>query len=216
VLEGIFGSLVTKAVMSVTAAFGLFGGLAVMGVLPVIGDQASESIVVDAIALVETPEEIFAVNPVVEVPSIDGLASQLPLVDDLTESLPNLDGITANSTTADTGLPVLSLVGTLLNSLTGTVEATLGSLPVVGHVVPALPVGGVVGLPTSSPDALPGLDIVDETLSNLPSTVGSVSHVAGAGSLGYTAQQLPLVEELLATARGAIYSLLPGLELIVL
>src|SRR5687768_9685271 len=100
-LEGLFGSLVTKAVMSVAAAFGLFGGLAVMGVLPVIGDQASETVVVDAIALVETPEEIVALNPVLEVPSVDGLVSQLPLVDDLTETLPNLDGVTANSSSAD-------------------------------------------------------------------------------------------------------------------
>ena len=58
--------------------------------------------------------------------------------------------------------------------------------------------------------------MVDATLSNLPGAVGSVSQVSGVNNLGYTAQQLPLVDELLRTARGAVYSLLPGLELIVL
>jgi hypothetical protein len=215
-LEGLFSSLVTKAVMSVAAAFGLFGGLAVTGVLPVLGDQASSNVVVDAIALVETPDEILAVNPVLELPSVDGVASQLPLVDDLTETLPNLDGITASSTSADSGLPVLSLAGTLLNSLTGTVETVLATLPVANRVVPSLPVGGVVGLPTRSPEAIPGLDLVDQTLSSLPGTVGSVSSGSGVGNLGSTARQLPLVDELLRTARVAIYSVLPDVELIVL
>jgi hypothetical protein len=58
--------------------------------------------------------------------------------------------------------------------------------------------------------------VVDEALSSLPGSVASVSGGSGVARLGSTARQLPLVDELLRTARGAIYSLLPDVELIVL
>lgn len=209
-LEGLFGSMLTKAAMSVAAAFGLFGGLAVVGVLPVLGDNASDTVIVDAIAVVETSEDIVAVNPVLELPSVGGITTQLPLVDDLASGVPGIVGITSNNAGAvDAGLPVLGLLGTLVNSLTGSVEAVVASLPVAGGVLPGLPVAGGVNIPRSSASA-PGLEAVSRALNNLPDATSVVPSLPLVGELNGTARNLPLVDELLRSARGAIGALLPA------
>ncbi len=212
--EGLFGSILAKAVWSVAAAFGLFGGLAVVGVLPVLGESADDSVAIDAIAVVETEEDLVALNPYVELPSVEGVTSQLPVVDGLTSGLPAVDGITSSGGADDSGLPLLGLVGTLLNSLTGTVDAVMASLPVVNRAVPGLPVVGGVELPTSSASA-PGVDLIDGTLGAVPGTISSVSKVPGVGDLSSVTGDLPLVDDLLRTARIALYGLVPDLALIV-
>lgn len=214
-LEGIFGSLLGKAVMSVAAAFGLFGGLAVVGVLPVIGNNASDSVIVDAIAVVETSEDAVAVNPVVELPSVGGVASQVSVVDELASGLPGIDGVTSSNAGAiDSGLPVLGLAGTLLNSVSGTVDAVLASLPVVGGVVPGLDVLPEVGIPAESASA-PGLQAISGALDNVPATGSLVPSLPLVGDLNATTNNLPLVNDLLRTAQGAVEALLPGLALVV-
>lgn len=212
--EGLFGSILAKAVWSVAAAFGLFGGLAVVGVLPVLGDNASDTVVIDALAVVETEEDVVALNPFVELPSVDGVASQVPVVDDLTSSLPPVDGITGSGNAVDSGLPLLGLVGTLLNSLTGTVDAVMASLPVVNRAVPGLPVAGGVEIPSSSASA-PGVDLIDGTLGGVPGTVSSALNVPVVGDLSSVTRDLPLVDDLLRTAQVALYGLVPDLVLIV-
>lgn len=214
--EGLFGTFLAKAVMSVAAAFGLFGGLAVVGVLPVIGGNASDTVIVDAIAIVETSEDAVAVNPVVELPSVQGITSQLPVVEDLATIVPGVDGITStNSGAIDSDLPVLGLVGTLLNSVTGTVQAVLASLPVVGGVLPEeLPLLPQVGIPAASASA-PGLQAISGTLESVPNAASIVPSLPLVGDLSATTHSLPLVNDLLRTAQGAVEALLPGLELIV-
>lgn len=215
-IEGFFGTFLAKAVMSVAAAFGLFGGLAVVGVLPVIGNNASDTVIVDAIAVVGTPEDVVAVNPVVELPSLQGNTSQLPVVDDLASSVPGIDGITStNAGAVDSNLPVLGLVGTLLNSLTGTVEAVLASLPLVGGVLPEeLPLVPEVAVPDASASA-PGLQEVSGALDDVPNAASVVPSLPLVGDLSATVNDLPLVNDLLRTAQGAVEALIPGLELIV-
>jgi hypothetical protein len=214
--EGLFGTFLAKAVMSVAAAFGLFGGLAVVGVLPVIGGNASDTVIVDAIAFVETSGDIVAVNPVVELPSVQGITSQLPVVDDLASIVPGVDGITSTNRGAiDSDLPVLGLVGTLLNSVTGTVQAVLGSLPVVGGVLPEqLPLVPEVGIPAASASA-PGLKAISGPLENVPNAASIIPSLPLVGDLDATTHDLPLVNDLLRTAQGAVEALLPGLELLV-
>ncbi|HYN99016.1 MAG TPA: hypothetical protein VEU28_05025 [Actinomycetota bacterium] len=211
-LEGIFGSIVSKAVLSMVASFGLFGGLAVMGVLPVLGDHASDTVAIDALASVATPDRVVELNPYVELPSVGGVASQLPVVDELSASLPVADGVTTTTGEVDSGLPVLGLVGTLLNSVTGTVNAVLGSLPVVGGAVPGLPLEGEFVIPTVS-DASPGLELIDGTLGSLPETISSVP--SGANDVSSLTNGVPLVDDLLRTAQGAVAGLLPSLALFV-
>jgi hypothetical protein len=214
-LEGIFGSLLGKAVMSVAAAFGLFGGLAVVGVLPVIGNNASDTVIVDVIAVVETSDDAVAVNPVVELPSVEGVTSQLPVVDGIASGLPGVDGITSSNAGAiDSDLPVLGLAGTLLNSVSGTVEAVLASLPVVGGVVPGLGVLPEVGIPDASASA-PGLQTISGALDNVPAAGSLVPSLPLVGDLRTTTNNLPLVNDLLRTAQGAVEALLPGLALVV-
>jgi hypothetical protein len=214
--EGLFGTFLAKAVMSVAAAFGLFGGLAVVGVLPVIGGNASDTVIVDAIAVVETSGDIVAVNPVVELPSVQGITSQLPVVDDLASIVPGVDGITSTNRGAiDSDLPVLGLVGTLLNSVTGTVQAVLASLPVVGGVLPEqLPLVPEVGIPAASASA-PGLKAISGPLENVPNAASIIPSLPLVGDLNATTHDLPLVNDLLRTAQGAVEALLPGLELLV-
>ncbi|HEX2150265.1 MAG TPA: hypothetical protein VHI31_08865 [Actinomycetota bacterium] len=212
-LEGIFGSIVGKAVFSLVASFGLFGGLAVMGVLPVLGDNASDTVAIDALALVDTPDRVVGLNPYVELPSVGGIASQLPVVDELSASIPVADGVTTTTGEVDSGLPVLGLVGTLLNSVTGTVNAVLGSLPVVGGAVPGLPLEGEFVIPTVA-DSSPGLELIDGTLSSLPETISSVQS-SGADDVGSLTNGVPLVDDLLRTAQGAVAGLLPSLALFV-
>lgn len=213
-LEGALGSLVAKTVCSVACAFGLFGGLAVTGVLPVIGNNAADTVVVDAIAVVDTPEQITAVNPVVEVPGVGGIVSQVPAVAELTGGLPNIDGVVSNYGSPGAGVPVVGLAGALLSSLTGTVDAVLASVPVVNRLVPAVPVVGEIALPATSPASVPGLDLVSQTLDTVPNTVTSVAYPAGLG-LTRTVDSLPLAGELLRSAQGAVFALVPGLLVIV-
>lgn len=213
--EGLFGTFLAKAVMSVAAAFGLFGGLAVVGVLPVIGGNASDTVIVDTIAVVESQEKVVGVETVVELPSVGGITSELPVVEDLASSLPGIDGVTStNSGAIDSDLPVLGLVGTLLNSVGGTVQAVLGSLPVVGGVIPEIPLVPEVGIPAASASA-PGLQAISGTLENVPNAASIIPSLPLVGELSATAHDLPLVNDLLRTAQGAVEALLPGLELIV-
>lgn len=114
----------------------------------------------------------------------------------------------------DSGLPVLRLVGTLLNSLTGTVDAVLASLPVVDQVVPGLPVVGGIDIPSSAASA-PGMELIDGTLGEVPGTVSSLSSVPVAADLPSTTRNLPLLDDLMRTARVALYGLIPDLALVV-
>lgn len=211
-LEGFFGSFVAKIVYSVATAVGLFGGLAVIGVLPVIGDNAADVVLIDAIAIVDTPDQQVAVNPYLVLPTAEGVA-QVAGADELTESLPDVDGIVSNSTSGGSGLPAVSLLGILLSSATGTVDAGLASLPVVNRLAPAVPAMAQIALPYPAADA-PGLDLVADTLYSVPSTVASVALPAG-GNVSGAVESLPLAGELLRTAQGAVYALVPGLLVIV-
>lgn len=212
-LEGFFGSFVAKIVYSVATAVGLFGGLAVVGVLPVIGDNAADVVLIDAIAVVGTPDQEVAVNPYLVLPTAEGIA-QVAGADELTESLPNLDGIVSNSTSGGSGLPAVSLLGILLSSVTGTVDAGLASLPVANRLAPAVPATAQIALPYSTAADARGLDLVADTLYSVPSTVASVGMPAG-GNVSGAVETLPLAGELLRTAQGAVYALVPGLLVIV-
>lgn len=132
----------------------------------------------------------------------------------MVSGLPAVDGIISSDNAADSELPLLGLAGTLLNSLTGTVDAVLASLPVVNRAVPGLPVVGGLEIPSSAASA-PGLDLIDGTLSGVPGTVSSLSSVPVVGDLSSTTRNLPLVDDLLRTARVALYGLVPDLALIV-
>lgn len=215
-LEGLVGTFLAKAVMSVTAAFGLFGGLAVVGVLPVIGGNASDTVVVDAIAVVETEDDAVAVNPAVSLPSVQGITSQLPGTEGLSSGVPGIDGITSNNAGAvDSDLPVLGLVGTLLNTVTGSVEAVLSSLPVAGRVLPPeLPLVPEVEIPSASASA-PGLQAVSGALDSVPNPASLVPSLPLVGDLNATTYDLSLVNDLLRTAQGAVEALIPGLALVV-
>ena len=214
-LEGIFGSIAAKAVAAVSAALGLFGGLAVTGVLPIIGNNAADAVAVETLAVVATQDRELEVGGYVELPSVAGVVNQIPEVGGLTEALPNVDGVVSSYNAPDSGLPALGLVQTLLDTVTGTVEAVLGTLPVVNQVLPALPVGtGILGSSSQAPDSL---EVLDGTLAGVPAAVESVSVSAlpVVGGLNGAAGSLPLIDELLAATQGAVLSLLPGLAIVV-
>lgn len=211
--EGVLGSLAAKAVYSLAGVLGLFGGLAVTGVLPVLGDNAADRVVVDAIAVAGPEDHEIVVNPIIELPSVSSAVSEVPVVSDVAASLPSVEGVVSNSS-SPTELPAVGLVGTLLNSLTGTVDGVLASLPVLNQVLPGLPVGaGALGVPASASSAI-ALDPVTDTLTGVTATVGSVTapveQIAGSVTSG-----LPLANELLRTAEAAIFSLVPGLLVVV-
>jgi hypothetical protein len=213
-LEGIFGSMIAKAVAAVTATLGLFGGLAVTGVLPVIGNNAADTVDIETLAVVASPDRELAIGGYTEVTSVAGVVDQIPEVAGLVESLPNLDGVVSNRNAVDSGLPALGLVAILVNTLTGSVEAVLGSLPVVNQVLPTLPVGmGVV----SSGRAPATVDLLDGTLSSIPATIdsGSFPPLPLVGDLNGAVGDLPLIGELLAATHGAIFSLIPDLLVVV-
>jgi hypothetical protein len=214
-LEGIFGSIAAKAVAAVCATLGLFGGLAVTGVLPIIGNNAADTVAVETLAVVASQDRELEVGGYVEVPSVAGVINQIPEVGGLTEALPNVDGIVSSYNAPDSGLPAIGLVQTLLDTVTGTVEAVLGTLPVVNQVLPGLPVGtGILGSPGQAPASV---DLLDSTLASVPATVESVSGPAlpVVGDLNDTVGSLPLIGELLAATQGAVFSLLPGLAVVV-
>lgn len=213
-LEGIFGSVLAKAIAAVAATLGLFGGLAVTGVLPVIGNNAADTVDIETLAVVESPDRALEIGGFVEVTSVAGVVDQIPEVAGVVEALPNLDGVVSNYKAVDSGLPAIGLVATLVNTLSGTVEAVLGSLPVVNQVLPTLPVG--TGVLTSG-QAPATVDLLDSTLSGIPATIdsGSFPPLPVVGDLNGTIGNLPLLGDLLAATHGAIFSLFPDLVVVV-
>jgi hypothetical protein len=156
--------------------------------------------------------EELAIGGYAEITSIAGVADQIPEAAGVVEALPNVDGVVSNYNGVDSGLPALGLVATLVNTLSGTVEAVLGSLPVVNEVLPTLPVG--TGVLTSG--RAPGtVELVDSTLSGIPATIDSGPPLPLLGDLHGTAGNLPLIGELLAATHVAMFSLIPDLLVVV-
>lgn len=210
-LEGLFGTMVAKAIATLTAAFGLFGGLAVAGVLPVIGDNASDTLAVETLAAVATPDDAVVLGTYHELPTVAGVTTQLPVIGEAANSLPNLDGIVANSGSAGSPVPVTGLAGTLLNTVLGTIGSVTNLLPVASPLINSVPVEADLILP-AEPSA--NLGTVSTALHSVPALTHQVAHVAPTNLVTDSVHSIPLADELLRTASGAIFGLLPGIALI--
>lgn len=210
-LEGLFGSIVAKAVAAVVASFGLFGGLAVVGVLPVLGDHASDTVAIETLAAAATPDDEVVLGTYHELPTVAAVAAQLPVVGDSVTSLPNVDGIVSNSGSAVSPIPVTGLVATLLNTVLGSVGSVTNMLPPAGVLIDSVPLEADILIP-AEPSA--NLGTVSTALGNVSAITNQTTHIVPTGVVTGTLQSIPLADELLRTASDAIFGLLPGIGLI--